>query len=230
MIGRLFGALAALIGYVCTATIIALLAGFAYMWQTDRLTDEKLFRMVALFHDVDLHQLAEAQRKTGETVPPEEVSLDEALRRQQVMDRNFEVKLLALRKGRQEWDVRLQELNEKIARYDRMAQDWQSKLQEGQQLSTKESLTTVVSHLEALQPLQAKEELLLWIKDGRIDDAILLMNTMSENKRGKILKNFTAPEDRARLYEIHQRIMDSGGQAADLKRALDEVNSATAED
>jgi hypothetical protein len=221
--------LGALVGYVCTATVIALLAGFAYLWQTDRLNDEKLFRMVALFHDVDLRQLAEAQRNTDETVPPEDVSIEEAMRRQQVMDRNYEVKLLALRRGRQEWDLRLQELNEKIDRYDRMAQDWQSKLQERQQLTTKENLTTVVGQLEALQPEQAKEELMLWIKDDRIDDAILIMNTMSENKRGKILKKFLTADEKSKLYEIHQRIIDSGGQAAALKQALDEVNSAGAE-
>jgi hypothetical protein len=225
MIGRLIGGLAVLVAYICTATVIALLVGLAYLWQTDRLNDEKVFRMVALFHDVDLHKLAEAQRKTGDEVPPEEVSLDESLRRQQVMDRDFEVKLLSLRRGRQEYDHRLQQLRELIDRYDRMAQDWQNKFQQQQELTTQQNLNTVVSHLEAIQPQQSKEELLRWLDEGRMDDAILLMSKMSESKLSKILKKFQTDEELTKLYEIHQRIIDSGDKASTLDQALGDLKS-----
>ena len=41
------------------AMVIALALTIGYLWHTEQLNDEKLFRMVALFHDVDLHQIAE---------------------------------------------------------------------------------------------------------------------------------------------------------------------------
>ena len=103
-----------LIGYASTATVITIVLGIGYLWHTDRLNDEKTFRMIALLHDVDLQQLSEAQRGAEPEVPPEESSLDEVLQHQHVLDRNFEFKLLALQRGRQEYEHQLQQLKEKF--------------------------------------------------------------------------------------------------------------------
>jgi hypothetical protein len=226
MIGRLFGGLATLLGYVCTATVITALVGLGYLWQTDRLNDQKLFRMMALFHDIDLHQLAEAQRKKAEEVPPEEVSLAQALRRQQVMDRNFEVKKVSLQRARQEFDHSRQQLSETIDRYDRIAQDWQNKFQQQTELSNQQNLTTVVSHLEAVNPPQAKDELLRWVSDGKTDDAILLMSKLSESKLKKILQRFQTDDELTTLYEIHRRIIDKGQKLDPLDDVMKEFNAA----
>ncbi len=222
---HLLGGLSALIGYVCTATVITAAVGILYLWKTDRLNNEKLFRMVALYHDVDLNEIAEAQRKATDQVPPEEISLDQSLRHQQVMDRNAEVKLLALRRGRQEYDYRIKSLNELIARYDRMAQDWESRLKKQEELTNQENLNTVVSHLEMLKPDVAKGELLQWLDEGRMDDAILLMSKMSEKKLGNILKTFQDKDELTKLKDIHQRIIGNQGQASNVKSALDQLNS-----
>src|SRR5687767_4881690 len=100
--------LLALVGYLCVATVITLALIVGYLWNTDQLNEDKIFRMVALLHDVDLQQIAEAQQKTPDEVPPEEPTLNDMLHHQQIQDRNFEVKLLALQRGRQEYDHRLQ--------------------------------------------------------------------------------------------------------------------------
>lgn len=225
MISRLLGGLFILIGYLCTATVITAAAGVVYLWKTDRLNDEKMFRMVALYHDVDLNKLAEAQRKATDQVPPEEVSLDQALRRQQVMDRNFEVKMLALRRGRQEYDYRLKSLNDLIGRYDRMAQDWESRLKKQEDLTTQENLTTVVAHLELLKADVAKEELMQWLEEDRMDDVILMMSKMSEKKLGSILKTFQTEKELTKLKQIHQRIIDSKDKTSSVKNALDELKA-----
>jgi hypothetical protein len=225
MISKLINGLFVLIGYVCTATVLTAVVGILYLWKTDRLNDEKMFRMVALFHDIDLHELAEAQRKTADEVPPEEASLEEGLRRQQVMDRHFEIKLLALRKGRQEYDQRWQQINSLIERQDRMTQDFQTRLAEQEELKSQENLATVVGHLEMLQPSQAKEELIRWIDEDRMNDAILLMSKMSEKKLRSILKSFQTPKELTTLYQIHQRIIDSHDKASTVKDALEELNA-----
>jgi hypothetical protein len=225
MIGTLFRGLAILIGYACTATVITAVVGLAYLWQTDRLNDQKLFRMMATFHDVDLNRLAEDQRKKAEEVPPEELSLDEALRRQQVMDRNFEIKLVSLRRGRQEFDHSRQQLSETVDRYDRIAQDFQSRVKQQQELSTQENLATVVSQLEAINPPQAKDALLRWVSDGKIDDAILLMSKMSESKLKKILQRFQTEKELSTLYEIHRRIIEKGQKSKAFDEVLEQVNT-----
>src|SRR5262245_3723451 len=100
--------LLSLVGYACTATAITLALGVMYLIHTERLTDDKAFRLVAILQGVDLQQIADERRKSAEDVPSEEPSMETRLSQQQVFDRNFEVKLLALQRGRQEYDSRLE--------------------------------------------------------------------------------------------------------------------------
>jgi hypothetical protein len=221
---RLIQLLFALIAYVCVATMITLGLGIGYLWHTDQLNDEKVFRMVALLQDVEVAQPGEALAQSGGEVPPEEPTLENVMQYQQLHDRNFEVKLLALQRGRQEYDHRLQELEVKIDRYDRLAQEWQSRLAKQEELTNQENLAKVVSQLEQVKADKGKALLMLWIDEGRMDDAILLMNKMSEGSLKKILKTFETDEELAKLHEIHERIIGSGGTTR-LQEALNELKS-----
>jgi hypothetical protein len=225
---RIIGLLIAVIGYFCVATVITLALISGYLWHTDQLTEEKMFRLVALMQDVDLRQLAEAQHKTGDDVPPEEPSLSDMLHHQQIQDRNFEVKQLALQRGRQEYDHRLQLLKEQTDRYDRLATEWQSRLRKQEELTTQENLAKVVAQIEQLRADNGKAMLLRWIDEGRMDDAILLMSKMAENKLGRILKTFETEEELNKLHEIHQKIIGSGAANSQLEKALGELNAAGA--
>src|SRR5688572_26331718 len=223
---QIIGLLMACIAYFCVATVITLALISGYLWHTDQLTEAKMFRLVALMQDVDLQQLAEAQHKTGDDVPPEEPSLRDMLRHQQIQDRNFEVKQLALQRGRQEYDHRLQLLKEQTDRYDRLATEWQSRLKKQEELTTQENLAKVVAQIEQLRADNGKAMLLRWIDAGRMDDAILLMSKMSENKLGRILKTFETEEELNKLHEVHQRIISSGSANSQLEKALGEMKAA----
>jgi len=215
-----------LIAYLCVATVITAALAFGYFWHTEQLTSEKVFRIVALLQDVDLQQLSAAQqKKAGADVPPEEPSLNEVMHRQQVQDRNFEVKVLALKTGKQEYDASFQKLIEKIDRYDRMVQDVQSRLKQQQELTTQENLSKVVSQLEQVKPDVAKDSFMKFIVEERMDDAILLMSKMSESKLSKILKTFQTPEELIRLHDIHRRIISGGPEVGKLKKAFGELNA-----
>ena len=220
---RIINMLTVVIAYACVATVIALALCLGYLWHSDRLNDEKLFHMMAILHDIDLQQIAESQHKKVDEVPPEEPSLTAVMHRQQVQDRNIEVKLLALQRAKQDCDVRLQELKTQTDRYDKIAQDWQKRLKQQEELTTQEDVVKVVNQLEQLTPEVGKSSLMLWIDEGRMDDAILLMNKMSESKLAKILKTFSTIDELKQLHEIHRRIM--GGGAAQLEKALGELKS-----
>jgi hypothetical protein len=224
--GKIINILFALIAYVCTATVIALGLAIGYMWHTEQLNDEKLFRIVALVQDVDLNQIAEEHRKKADEVPPEEPSLLEVSHHQQVQDRNHEVKLLALQRGSQEYHHRFQQLKEQADRNDRLAQDLQSRLKQHEELTTQENVTKVVGQLEQLRPDVAKASLMRWIDEGRMDDAILLMSRMSDTKLSKILKSFETAEELDKLHEIHQRILARGGGSQQLKQSLNDLQAA----
>jgi hypothetical protein len=184
-----------------------------------------VFRLTAVLQDVDLQKMAAAKEKSADEVPPEEPSLSEVMHQQQVLDRDFEVKQLALQRGKQIYDASLRQLIEKIDRYDRLAQDWQSRLKQEQELTTQQNVATVVSQLEQVSPEVGKDQLKLWIAEDKMDDAILLMSRMSENKMSKILKTFQTPEEQTMLHSIHLRIIESGAQGGKLEKAIGELNA-----
>jgi hypothetical protein len=220
---RLIQLLFALIGYVCTATVITLALGLFYLWRTDRLSDEKMFRLAALFHDVDLQQIADAQKSAAEAVPEEELSLAGMSRQQQLLDRNFEIKQLALQRGRQMYDISLQNLLLERERNERVAQEWENKLKQQQELTTQENIAQVVSQLEQVKAPQGKALLMRYIDEGSMEDAILLLNKMSESKRGKILKSFESDEELDKLHEIQKRMQAAGAETPPLDKPLDEA-------
>jgi hypothetical protein len=224
--GKIIDLFLGLIAYLCVATVITLALVIAYFVHTDQLNGEKMFRIVALLQDVDLQQIsASQQKKPGENVPPEEPSLNQVMHQQQVQDRNFEVKLLALKRGKQDYDTSLHELNEKIDRYDRMVQDIQTRLNKQQEAMTTQNVAKVVGQLEQVKPDVAKDSLMKFIEEDRMDDAILLMSKMSESKLKNILKTFQTPQELSKLHDIHRRIMSGGPEATNLKKAINELKS-----
>ncbi|MEX2091763.1 MAG: hypothetical protein WD971_03750 [Pirellulales bacterium] len=215
----------AMIGYVATATVITLALGIGYLWHTERLSDEQLFRLIALLQGVDLEQIAAAEKRTDGEVPAEELSIDAVVGQQQVLDRNYEVKLLSLQRGRQEFDHRLQNLTTQSERFDRLARDWENKLKQQDELTSQENLAKVISDLEQIKPATAKDLLMRWINEDRMDDVILLLGRMSETKKGKILKSFTTPEELDKLHEIHRLMIDNGENKDKLEQAQTELDT-----
>lgn len=215
----------AMIGYVATATVITMALGVGYLWHTERLSDEQLFRLIALLQGVDLEQIAAAEKRTDEEVPAEELSIDAVVGQQQVLDRNYEVKLLSLQRGRQEFDHRLQNLTTQSERFDRLARDWEDKLKQQDELTSQENLAKVISDLEQIKPATAKDLLMRWINEDRMDDVILLLGRMSETKKGKILKSFTTPEELDKLHEIHRLMIDNGENKDKLEQAQTELDT-----
>jgi hypothetical protein len=224
--GKIINLVFTLVAYFCVASVISLALILGHMWHTDRLNDEKVYRIFALLHDVALQQIAQSQQKRSDEVPPEEPSSTGVLHHQQVQDRNFEVKLLALQRGKQDYDHRYQELKKEIDRYNRLAQDWQSRLKQETELKNQENVAKVVSQLEQVRPEVGKEELLRWINEGRMDDAIVLMSKMSESKLGKILRTFETDTELDTLHEVHERIIGGSSDTEQLQKALDELNAA----
>src|SRR5690242_14187116 len=95
--GKIIDLLLGLIAYICVATVITIALIIGYFWHTDQLNGEKVFRLMALLQDVDLQQINAAhEKKPGDDVPPQEPSLNEVMHHQQVQDRNYEAKALAL--------------------------------------------------------------------------------------------------------------------------------------
>ena len=64
---KIFDMLFGLIAYVCVATVITLALILGYLWHTDQLNNDKVFRLMAVMQDVDLQKMAADDKKDRPT-------------------------------------------------------------------------------------------------------------------------------------------------------------------
>lgn len=216
--------LATMIGYACTAAVITVGLGLTYLWGSNRLDDEKVFRMVALLHDVDIDKIADETEETVNEAPGEEPSPEDVEWRRQVLARNHEVKMEALRRGKLNFDASLLQLNTSIGRFHELADKLERRLVEEGELSSKRSLTQVVQKLELMRPDQAKAEILKVLEDDQGEENVIkIMNAMNTAKLKKILQRFTEPGELDQIHVIIQKLLDGGSQQAVFENALEEL-------
>lgn len=222
--------LLAMIGYLAVATVIAVALGVGYLWQTDLLNDDKVFRIVALVHDVDVEGAVRDQGDNPLTpgAPDEEPSLDELQNLREVALRDFEVKQSALEQGQNEFTHLLEQLGEARDRFDAMARELDERIKQESELAGKESVASVVRDLRSVKADRAKELLLRVLDDGRggaeaervaMDNVIRLMNAMPTNTLTNILKKFQTEEELDKLHAIHQLMLEGGPK----QEALEEL-------
>jgi hypothetical protein len=198
------------IAYFCVASVIAASVGLAYLWQSGSLTDEKVFQMVALVHDVDVEQLEKELREAERAVPPEEVSLEEIDRHRSLQLRNHELKNAEIERNLQEFEHRLNQIQELTRRFDSQARSFQDLLAEEENSAIEQGNAEVVSQWEQLTPTQVKDLIMTMIEREEITDVVRLLKRIDEIKKRKILTQFSTEveEEKEALYDIQALLRD----------------------
>ncbi|MGL4514218.1 MAG: hypothetical protein ACRCT8_14095 [Lacipirellulaceae bacterium] len=223
--------LLALIGYFATATVIATSLLVGYLWRTRALDDEKVFRIIALVHDVDLNQrttTAAAQEKTQATALTDEPSTAEADRLRDIALLNFDVKQSSLDQGRGEFGHMLRQLVEARDRFDGMARELEERIRRESDAATDENVATIVRDLRSVKADTAKDLLLRILERGTdeeskreaMGDVVRVMSSLPANTLTAILKKFTSEEDKAKLHAIHREMLAGGPKKQVLDDAL----------
>ena len=158
-----------LIGYAAVATVLTALLGFGYLWQADRLNDEKIFRIIALVHDIDLDSVSQENEIVTTEIPGEEPSLAEVERSREMTLRDFEAKNNSLQQGRNEFNHMLHQLTESRNRIDIVARELEDRIKQESELTDQESIKSVVRDLSSVKSERAKELLLKILKRGGND-------------------------------------------------------------
>ena len=67
--------------------------------------------------------------------------------------------------------------------------------------------------LESIKPKQAKEQIVLMIKDGQMKDVVALLTPMPVTKRAKIITEFKTPEEAKMVAELLDLIREGVPEA-----------------
>ncbi|TWT43185.1 hypothetical protein [Botrimarina hoheduenensis] len=224
--------LLALIGYASTATVIAAVLGVGYLWQADQLNDEKVFRMVALMHGVDLDSVGDTQEEVTQTTPSEQPSIDEVNRMHQLALRDYEVRQNVLQRGSSEFQYLLDRLVAERTRYDDMAQELNERIQQEKDLLQKESVQRVIKVLKSVKAAEGKDLLLKFLPEGANaqarqegkDQVIRLLNALPADTTQAILKKFKSPEELEVLHELLDEMLDGGAPQRVLDQTLEQLS------
>lgn len=218
--------LGSLIAYFAIATVLTGVLGTAYLWRSNRLTDEKMFRLMALLHDVDIDKIAAEKTDEPADTPGEETSVEEVERQREVLMRNYEIKSDALRRGRQELDNRLAQVGEQIRRIDELAREIENRLSEEITKVDTEEVSKVVSQLESISAEVAKDQVLRTLDDANgMEKVIQLMSKMQSSSLKKMLRTFTTADELAKLHTIHTVMLEGGPRKAELEKYLKDIQA-----
>lgn len=223
-----------LIGYMAVATVLTGLLGFGYLWQADRLNDEKMFQIIALVHDIDLGGVSQENEIVDTEIPGEEPSLSEVNRSREIALRDFEAKNNSLERGRNEFNHMLHQLTESRNRIDKIARELEERIKRESELTDQESIKSVVRDLSSVKAERAKELLLKILERGGNDpekkaaakgDVIRLMAALPSTTLKGILKRFQSEKELEQLHEIHITMLQGGPIKADLDKVLEQITS-----
>lgn len=225
--------LLALIGYAATATVLTAALGVGYLWQTERLTDERTFRIVALLHGVDLNQTVESEDPVENELPPEEPSLEEEERFREIAMRNHEAKMESLNRSRIEFDYALEQIVSQRDRFDEIAREITQRLEQESSESADEGVQKVVRDLVAAKAATGKQMLLKMLERGEsprekqqaMDDVVRLINSLPPSTWGDILAKFEGEVELTQLHQIQVQQLEGGKKRRDLDAALSQIKN-----
>lgn len=198
-----------LIGYLCVGTVISAAAGIGYLRYTQRLDDDRMFRILALLHGVDLDELQEEQTEQKSETPPEELSYQQQMRNLQETVLDFDVKQRLLAVSRADFQAQLQRIAARTDHYSRLRTDVENYLKSRKEVVTEEAMQKVVRQLEGMNPKkQLRPWLIQHIESGRTEEVVAILGSLSSRVQRDVLKAFDTPEDIDLLHRIHSKMLD----------------------
>lgn len=203
MISRLSTALAAF----CVATVMTQMILMGYFATRGTLTGENLTKLIALVNGIDITG-SRLQQILRDSEDREQPDFDEILEARKMKSYDMDIRLRSQKEFREELGLMLAELRTERERFDERLASFRRELQEIRQGIQRQGMQDVQRTLQALDPVQAKEQLLIMYDDERIDEVVTIVQAMSTEKRKDILAEFVSKDEADKLAEILRRISE----------------------
>lgn len=212
---RLIGIMGSLFALVCVATVLALTLGLGYAWTMGKLDREKVFRILAVVHDVDLG----GAKKSAEDSPKREPSagqpsVEDIDQARALKSRDLELKTQSVEQGLEQLRFLRDQLTADKQRYAQLKQTFETRMNELQDTSRSTGYANVRQVWENMKPKQAKDQILKMIEAEELEDVVVILSDMPADKRGKIISQFTAEPEVEVLDQILRMIRQGGAERA----------------
>lgn len=229
MVGRILGMLGALLAYLCIGTVIAQCIGLVVLSRQGGLSRDNIAQALAILQGADINTLVSAAAGEQTAEPAEQVSLEDIALARARLERDLELREQSIITQLDQIRFERAQLTDESARYRALASQFQQQLDtlRGEVIDENQEGARLI--LENIKPKQAKEQLMVMVTAGEMDEAVRLLSAMPVTKQSKLIAEFKTPEESAALAEMLRRIRE--GQPAisaidDATRRFDGLGAA----
>ncbi len=208
MIGRFASLAAVMLTYLAIATVLAQVALAVFLWQSWKLDGNRLIQMLAIAQGVDLFALRDQLEAERDDLLPEQVSYDEILQQRAVHVRNLEFREESLANSLSDLDFRQRDFVEETRRLRQVRTGFETELAEVREGLAAERRDEIRTWLMRMRPRQAKEQVILMLEEGELDEVVLLFAEMPDVARARIAAEFRTPEEAEQLGEVLRRLRE----------------------
>ena len=218
MISRIPQAFAAF----CVATVLTQGILMSYFVTQGAINRDSVTKLVGLLNGIDIsgNRLQQILREGEDREQPD---FNEILDARKMKSYDMDIRLRSQKEFRDELTVMLSELRGERERFDERLTSFRSELEELREGARNDGLQDVQRTLQALDPVQAKEQLLIMYDDERIDDVVTIVQAMSTDKRRDILAEFVSRDDADKLADILRRIGEGMPISSLINQASDSL-------
>ena len=218
MISRIPQAFAAF----CVATVLTQGILMSYFVTQGAINRVSVTKLVGLLNGIVIsgNRLQQILREGEDREQPD---VNEILDARKMKSYDMDIRLRSQKEFRDELTVMLSELRGERERFDERLTSFRSELEELREGARNDGLQDVQRTLQALDPVQAKEQLLIMYDDERIDDVVTIVQAMSTDKRRDILAEFVSRDDADKLADILRRIGEGMPISSLINQASDSL-------
>lgn len=202
MISKLMGAFAAF----CVATVLTQVILVGYFLTRGSLNGDSLTRLVALLNGIDITG-NRLQRILKNAEDREQPDFDDILEARKMENYDMDVRLRSQQRYREQLSEMQAALKDQYELFDERVAAFRRELIDIEKGAEKAGIRDVQRTIAALDPVQAKDQLLIMYDEGRVDDVVTIVKAMSAEQRSNILGEFVGNNDEPdKLAEILRRI------------------------
>jgi len=196
-----------LLAAFCVGTVLTQLIMLGYFATRGTLNPETLTKVIALVNGIDItgERLRQALQKSEQSEQPD---FEDVLRQRMLAGTEMELRLRSQRTYEDELTRMMEEIKVAQARFDQRREAFERKLEDVQRNAQDAGVKELQRTLQSLPVEQAKDQLLKFYDEGRIDDVVNIIQGIPLDIRKEIMAEFIEPAEAEKLHDVLSRIGD----------------------
>ena len=220
--GGLLRILGSIFAYTCVATILAQAMGLTYAWSSGKVDRDKLFKVLAVVHDIDLETILGKKEQVKNTAQePVRLSLDEIDRLRKIKSRDLEVRAEFLTKGLEELRHQRDQFTGLKDNFDQRRTAFHEHLSKLQDKAITDGNSNARLILETIKAAQAKELIMKMVDADEINDVVVILADMPIDKVAEIVGTFRSKEEKDALDRIIRLVRTGDAVNTLIEKTLD---------